>query len=289
LKLYLIKSKNVVDFFDILKSCKNLKILYIQRIDYEDKRLDINTSAIQSYISNSLSNYEVIKFPLLDFLNCSEVQMNNPNIRFCWYYYVNGGKYEGEYEDNSSMRHGIGTMVDNRSRYVGEWKNDMKDGKGILTSTPWSGSVYQANWRGYKRRGTDLMGTEVRYEGEWKEDKREGRGTLTDKIGVRYEGEWKNDSRSGQGKYFESNGDIYEGGLKLDARSGKGICYFKNGCKYEGEWENNKMNGDGIYIYKDGRRYEGKFKNNLKEGRGVLFHLNGSTQGGLWKKDKFVG
>ena len=61
----------------------------------------------------------------------------------------------------------------NGDRYEGEWKNDDREGKGIL----------------YYKNGD-------RYDGEWKNDKREGKGILyynKDDYRDREEGIWEYD------------------------------------------------------------------------------------------------
>ena len=58
----------------------------------------------------------------------------------------------------------------NGAIYTGQWKNGMRDGKGILV---WPDSS--------------------RYEGYWLEDKASGKGKLTHADGDVYEGDWIND------------------------------------------------------------------------------------------------
>ena len=49
-----------------------------------------------------------------------------------------GRRYEGEYKDNKRDGYGIMTYQDEGlyqegSRYKGEWKNDKRDGQGVMT------------------------------------------------------------------------------------------------------------------------------------------------------------
>jgi hypothetical protein len=179
LKLGKVERGNIVNFFELLKSFKNLKKLDILSIDVYHNPIELNYKnnipTIQSYFSNSihLKQYESIKFRQIEYLNCSEIQKNNPNIRFGWY--TPSGKYEGEWENN--FMHGIGTLThENYSdrcngelikySYVGEWKN-YREGKGIS------------------------IDKEGRYVGEWKFNKKHGMGALITYDGVHYEGEWK--------------------------------------------------------------------------------------------------
>ena len=46
------------------------------------------------------------------------------------YYYVDGSKYEGEWDNNMRNGQGVQYCCDG-SKYDGEWKDDKKHGKGI--------------------------------------------------------------------------------------------------------------------------------------------------------------
>ncbi len=82
------------------------------------------------------------------------------------YTYSDGTKYVGEWKDNKRQGYGVWTRPDG-TKYVGEWKEDKPHGQGKLT-TP-DGSVYV---------------------GEWRNGKRNGQGTLTYPDGTRRTGEW---------------------------------------------------------------------------------------------------
>ena len=68
-------------------------------------------------------------------------------------------------------------FYNSNERYIGEIKNGLKDGKGIL---------YFEKDDKYKRK---------KYEGEFKNDKMEGKGIMYYKNGEIYEGEFKNDNK----------------------------------------------------------------------------------------------
>ena len=61
-------------------------------------------------------------------------------------------------------------------KYVGEWKDDKRNGQGTRT---WAFGNY--NW-----------GTARKYVGEFKDSKRNGRGTLYFDDGEVYKGLWEN-------------------------------------------------------------------------------------------------
>ena len=113
-------------------------------------------------------------------------------------------------------------LNDNDGIYIGETKNNKKDGKGI---------------KNFKQNDELLR---KKYEGDWKNDKMEGRGMLYLNNGNKYEGHFNNDLKEGKGIYYFNNGDRYEGDWKNNDKEGKGIFHYNNGNIYEGDWKNNK-------------------------------------------------
>jgi len=101
-----------------------------------------------------------------------------------------------------------------KSEYVGDLKNELPDGKGIMT---------------YEEDGST-------YDGEWKEGQRYGNGTLTYEDGAKYEGEWKDGEMDGTGIFTWSNGDKYEGDWKNGKKNGQGTIFYQDGSKLEGEF-----------------------------------------------------
>ena len=71
------------------------------------------------------------------------------------------------------------TKTYKNGKYKGQFKNDVKDGKGI----------YYYN-------------DDNKYEGEWKNDLKEGKGIFYWKNGDRYEGEFKNNKMEGRGIFY---------------------------------------------------------------------------------------
>ncbi len=102
--------------------------------------------------------------------------------------------------------------------YLGEVKDEMANGGGIgiWTST---GSIYRGEWKDNLRHGKgsfEWVGGE-RYEGEFIEDIREGQGTYYWPSGERYVGEWENSMRNGYGILYDPDGNIQiEGEWKDD-------------------------------------------------------------------------
>ena len=86
-------------------------------------------------------------------------------------------------------------------KYVGEWQNDKRHGKGTYTWT--NGEKYVGEWQNDERygQGTNTWINGEKYEGEWQNDKRHGQGTNSRTSGDKYIGEYKDGYEHGQGTY----------------------------------------------------------------------------------------
>jgi hypothetical protein len=123
--------------------------------------------------------------------------------------------------------------------YNGEYKNDLREGKGKLAS---------------------LDGTYL-YVGYWHENKMEGSGILNSSNIGRYEGEFHKDCFEGKGKLVDLEKNIYEGMFHKGKKKGKGELKFSNGNIYIGDFKHNKFNGKGILQDSNGNiLQEGDFK-----------------------------
>ena len=93
--------------------------------------------------------------------------------------YINGDMYEGEVEainimsifaDDGFRKTGKGVMIyKNGLIYDGEWKNDKKDGKGIM--------FYDTDF--IKEKPPSIYKFQAIYEGEWNNDVPKGKGVFT--------------------------------------------------------------------------------------------------------------
>ena len=172
--------------------------------------------------------------------------------------YENKTVYVGELTDGKRNGQGARTYVGNGLAYVGEYRNDLKVGKGKLF---------------------DFKLNKFVFDGLWGQDKRNGYGELT-KENVIYKGNYVNDKMEGKGTQIWSNGDVYDGEFKDDVRNGKGKMVFANGDSYDGPFVNGKMHGRGVYTWKNGEKYIGEFKNGIMDGEGkVDYGINVIAQG----------
>ena len=94
----------------------------------------------------------------------------------------------------NGKKHGTGTLTDLcRAEYVGEWKNDMRNGRG-----------YQTFCVDFKLNGNS-------YNGEWVNNYLDGYGVYTYSNGTTLEGIFNDGFPSGACKKFYIKGDIFEG------------------------------------------------------------------------------
>jgi hypothetical protein len=173
-------------------------------------------------------------------------------------------------------KHGRGTLTvvfdEYVSKYVGEFRNDRRNGQG--TYTHHDGSVYT---------------------GQWKDDAESGQGRLTYDDGLSgYDGQWKNGHRHGKGTSTASSGDKYTGQWKNGLMVGDGTLAAANGDVYVGEWLHNPgsrsmKHGKGTMTYSDGSRYVGQWQYDKRHDQGAYTSVNGLKYVGQWKNDKFIG
>eukprot|EP01117_Protostelium_nocturnum_P014190 TRINITY_DN5374_c0_g1_i3.p1 TRINITY_DN5374_c0_g1~~TRINITY_DN5374_c0_g1_i3.p1 ORF type:complete len:305 (+),score=44.12 TRINITY_DN5374_c0_g1_i3:89-1003(+) len=172
------------------------------------------------------------------------------------------GCYEGDVL--KGRRHGYGKFSSTDGRvYVGHWKKGAKEGCGTLTHIQPSGkSTYSGEWKNDVRhgRGIFVWPNGDRYEGLWKKGLQWGKGVYTwskgcseeERIGSqhqnRYIGEWKESKRHGRGTTEYAHGGKFVGNFKDDERSGIGTFHWPEGGTYHGIWKKGGRVGCGIYI-----------------------------------------
>eukprot|EP00903_Cladosiphon_okamuranus_P007247 g7033.t1 len=107
--------------------------------------------------------------------------------------FPNGAVY-GQYImiDGVKRRHGLGTHVNGKEKYVGDWKHDSMHGQGEMVFS--SGASYRGSFEGNKFHGFGRYewNDGATYEGGWRENKMHGSGCYTDSENSRWEGEFFN-------------------------------------------------------------------------------------------------
>jgi hypothetical protein len=81
------------------------------------------------------------------------------------------------------------------------------------------GSTYQGEWVQDRREGKGVMtyASGARYDGYWHFDKFHKTGTFTggpEDLVSKYEGEWQNGRMHGKGTLHFTNGDVFKGSFK---------------------------------------------------------------------------
>ena len=242
--------KNVLDIFKFkIKVIKEILNTMTKMVDIYYK---INKNIINKFNENKM-NYYLLK-------NLNEIKINNSNLINDINKAINEDKIY-EYAINKFYN-------EKGEKYIGAFKNNLKEGKGIL--------YYDINCKSKIKR----------YEGQFLKDQPNGKGRMYWNDGDRYEGEFTDGKPEGKGIMYCNNGDMYEGEFKNGKAEGKGILYSNNGEKYKGDFKKNKKEGKGIYVYNNGDMYNGDWKNDLKEGNGIYYYKNGKKQEGTWKNGK---
>ena len=135
--------------------------------------------------------------------------------------------YKGDIKD--FKKEGFGMEYCSDYKYEGNFHNDMKNGKGVLT----------------------YLKSKDKYEGDFKDDKITGKGYYIWENGHSYKGDFIDGKMHGNGLYRWPDGSEYEGEYKENIREGKGRFKWKNGIYFEGNFVDGKPNGKGKMIYEN--------------------------------------
>jgi len=173
-------------------------------------------------------------------------------------YYL-GQIKEGKFEGKGELK------IEGISKYNGEFKNDLPEGKGIFED-------YENNYK---------------YDGDWSLGKKNGRGVLEFTDGTKYEGDFKNDLYDGNGIIKFNNGNVYEGEFVEGNIKGKGKFVWNDGKKYDGDYEDFMKNGFGKFFWKEKKYYEGQWLNNKQHGQGKMVN-DGSEMEGTFRFGKII-
>uniref|UniRef100_A0A8C6ZGP6 ALS2 C-terminal like n=1 Tax=Nothoprocta perdicaria TaxID=30464 RepID=A0A8C6ZGP6_NOTPE len=148
----------------------------------------------------------------------------------------------------------------NEMVYKGYFKDDMRQGFGILEST--------AADRPFK------------YTGQWENDKKNGYGVWDDKNrGERYIGTWQDDHKHGQGIVVTQSGVCYQRTFHAGKMVGSGILLLEDDSVYEGNFtEDLTFVGKGKLSFANGFILEGTFTNKSGQGLQTQGILNTSNE-----------
>ncbi len=196
--------------------------------------------------------------------------------------------YKGSF-NFQGKKEGFGIFIDSLgNKYIGEWKNDLFHGKGILLSM--NGDFYYGDFISGKIECSGIYissQNKYTYTGEFANNKFDGKGKIMYEendiydVYTSYEGNFSEGYMHGEGNLIFSDDSNYEGNFDKNCFEGNGIFYFANGRKYNGNWKKNNMDGIGEFIWEDGTKYKGQYKNNIREGDGV-YSFGANLYDGVW-------
>ena len=190
-----------------------------------------------------------------------------------------------------------GELMIDGNRYVGEHKDGLPHGKGIMTYVTSSElKYYEGDWAYGKREGKGLLIWEngQKYDGEWRNDCCEGFGIQYYTDGSIYEGYWLSGKMHGKGKMTYAANDsfdrkYYEGDWVGNVQHGIGTMVWNNGEKYIGGWKEYDFHGEGTYFFANGTYEEAIYENDVENGEAVIYYNNGDIMKGLYVNGKKDG
>ncbi len=191
--------------------------------------------------------------------------------------FTDGTLYEGEWKRNKE--HGYGKLMSSDRKqiiYEGEWERGRMQGNGTYyygSSDPLKpGSRYVGEFRENLRNGIGryFLADGSVYDGQWRDGVMNGLGVFTWPDHSMYDGVWKDGKRNGQGLLKKADGFIYDGQWVNNTMDGRGIAIYPNGQKYEGSFSNGRREGRGTIVFTNGAVYEGRFRDDAVDGQGTM-------------------
>ncbi|CAD8142794.1 unnamed protein product [Paramecium pentaurelia] len=212
-----------------------------------------------------------------------KIQTINKRLKLDAIKLIGGNIYIGEWLDQMPDGKGKYTFSD-QSFYYGEFSKGCLHGRGEFKSK--EGNIYRGQWYNNRMQGQGsyIYNNGCKYEGFWERDLPNGEGMEWYSNGSVYVGNFLNGEKHGFGKITFITGEIYEGEFEFDDFNGKGIYRWQDGRVYDGNWVDGKMNGKGTLTWPDGRYYQGEYINDQKNGFGIFQFADGRKYVGLWKQ-----
>eukprot|EP00915_Cephaloidophora_sp_WS-2016_P000081 GHVH01000154.1.p1 GENE.GHVH01000154.1~~GHVH01000154.1.p1 ORF type:complete len:403 (+),score=74.21 GHVH01000154.1:97-1305(+) len=222
--------------------------------------------------------------------------------------------------DAKTATAGTPVLMEDNSKYLGEWANGLKNGRGKqmfvdgtifegiwvdgnangqgkleLTGSGVDGSQ-PATWTGMVRSnmadgpGVFVYPDKSTVEGTWAKDEKNGYFTETWADGTKFKGLYVDGKKEGMGCMLWPDGSCYLGDFKSDALEGWGFYQWGDGRSARCEWDGvNKMHGFGDFVWADGRKYVGEYVEGKKEGFGIFYWPDGRIATGFWESSQQHG
>ncbi|XP_044313803.1 MORN repeat-containing protein 3 [Drosophila rhopaloa] len=140
-----------------------------------------------------------------------------------------GGRYQGKWLGMQPHGYGVRRTCSGLV-YEGHWQMGQRHGYGTLRRKETNGSIlriYVGEWRQDKRNGEgkQFYPDGSVYFGQWLANQRSGQGIFWMADGGVYVGEWLLDQMHGKGVLFTANGNRYVGQFEGGCKSGAGVFY----------------------------------------------------------------
>ncbi|XP_022090090.1 junctophilin-2-like isoform X2 [Acanthaster planci] len=200
-----------------------------------------------------------------------------------------GQRYIGETKQQLRDGYGIYKYSNSFFRYEGDWKEGKKHGHGKLIMG--DGSYYEGEFihGEIEGHGFRKWASGVTYSGQFADGEMNGHGVMTYADNSVYEGEFLNNKREGRGILKQSDGAVYEGSFHNDKKHGEGSQRYNNGDVYIGDWIKGMRQGSGELRCLDATIYDGQWRNDLYNGEGTMLHSSGMTYEGMWINGRPAG
>ena len=185
-------------------------------------------------------------------------------------HYASGEVHAGDFERD--VRHGKGKLIHaDGSVYHGEWKYGeiWGEGRGSMPSADGS-SKYVGQWYNGQRqgRGTMVSSSGDEYAGEFFDDLFHGFGKFVAANGDEYEGTWIKGEMTGKGTMkWKASQDTYTGSFSQGIMHGEGTFVSgADGSTYRGNFENGMKIGHGVIELAGGDSFSGTFDGDSTDG-----------------------
>jgi hypothetical protein len=140
-------------------------------------------------------------------------------------------------------KEGKGIEKTNDFNYEGDFKNDIKHGKGKINYN--SGDCYEGEFfkGGITGKGFYKWNNKHTYLGDFIEGKMHGKGLYKWPDGNEYEGEYINNVKEGKGEFRWKDGRVYNGAFENGRPHGKGLLTVK-GITFNAVFDKGRYLGD---------------------------------------------
>lgn len=177
--------------------------------------------------------------------------------------------FKGYFQSGSKTGMGI-ERLDNRE-FIGNFKNNQKNGLGIITQNEkvaFIGNFENSHKTGFCRYN---LKKDQFFEGTVELDVRNGYGKMVNVAkGLSYIGEYKDNKMHGYGE-LRTNNSVYFGFFKGGSRSGLGyMTNDKDQSFYFGNWKKDKKHGYGLEQV-NGKRMRANFHYGIYHGEAVVY------------------